>query len=449
LCRVCKALLQVPNLSHRILSRYATFVAAGERAAMLLLLEDLHRCYDGVAPLPTSQSLSKHYAVYCPLASNAPLGLDFARPVIRCNSPCPGISQPLTPPTTRDRNKADVQSPKAPAAMSTENAIRVPDGHACGHQPATPAESCAPSPFPVSSQAGHARELSSLPCKTDPRTEPATYKSPRHEGCSHDLMSIPAHPQSSPFLCEPYHLLRSLAHTPCHVQRLPQHNPPRLGASECHSCPRAAVDPPCGEHQLQHERSASQSALDHSVDPCDYGTMARPQQGLVVTLDSLWRSRVSRPTNTWTKGADNADDHQHPQARSLSLGCGQLDALGSSGHAQSRVKSVAANNEHKQSAGVVRNSTRSEQGAFRRRSASTSSQQQRSSGQQASRARSGRSRSRARRIQDLGPPNEELIYAWLREQGIQVCLASEREYVWPRMAAISPDCDTAHAPPTP
>ena len=67
-CRVCDALLAVRNLSQRMLAcaEHRAAVVLGERAALLLLLEDLHRYADRLPPYPTSQDLAMHVTVYSP-----------------------------------------------------------------------------------------------------------------------------------------------------------------------------------------------------------------------------------------------------------------------------------------------------------------------------------------------------------------------------------------------
>lgn len=45
-------------------------VEQGERAALMLLLEDLHRYADGIPPYPAQQNLADHKAVYTPLATH-------------------------------------------------------------------------------------------------------------------------------------------------------------------------------------------------------------------------------------------------------------------------------------------------------------------------------------------------------------------------------------------
>lgn len=77
LCRVCAALRTVRGMSRRMLGQRLCAVLSGERAAMLLLLEDMHRCHDGLPALPASQPLATHKNVYCPLA-DPPSALNYS-----------------------------------------------------------------------------------------------------------------------------------------------------------------------------------------------------------------------------------------------------------------------------------------------------------------------------------------------------------------------------------
>jgi ribosomal protein S30 len=63
----------VRGISHRMLGPRLHAVQSGERAALLLLLEDMHRCHDGLPALSASQPLAEHTKVYCPLADPPPV----------------------------------------------------------------------------------------------------------------------------------------------------------------------------------------------------------------------------------------------------------------------------------------------------------------------------------------------------------------------------------------